>query len=164
MIKAVIFDLDGTLIHLPIDYEKLFQEFSKIMKNVNVRPLTKAVPRLDEETKRRLFDVWDDVELSALANMTINNKGILIYNRFVDKPKALVTMQGRALVEAVLKRLGLSFNVVVTRENALDRVEQLKNAAKRLKIRLHSTLFVGDMEGDFLAAKKVGCQFLKVEG
>jgi len=43
LIEAIIFDLDGTSIHLPTEYEKLFQELSEIMKTVNVRPLTKTV-------------------------------------------------------------------------------------------------------------------------
>jgi beta-phosphoglucomutase-like phosphatase (HAD superfamily) len=57
LIESVIFDLDGTLINLPINYEKLFEEFSKTMKTANVRPLTKIIPKLDEKTKKKLFEV-----------------------------------------------------------------------------------------------------------
>ena len=162
MIESVIFDLDGTLINLPINYEKLFEEFSKTMKTANVRPLTKIIPKLDEKTKKKLFEVWDKAELEALANMTVNGGGIALYKKFLDKPKVIVTMQGKALVQKVLESLDLSFNFVITREYCLDRAEQLKIAAEKLSTSVQNILFIGNIDDDFLAAKTVGCQFLRV--
>jgi len=163
LIKAVIFDLDGTLIHLPIDYEKLFQEFGKIMETADVRPLAKTISKLDEKTKKKIFEAWDNTELAALADATVNDEGISLYKKFSEKPRALVTMQGKALVQIMLERLGLSFNFVITREYCLNRVEQLKIAAAKLRAQLQNILFIGNIDDDFLAAKKVGCQFLRVE-
>lgn len=162
MIEAVIFDLDGTLIHLPIDYERLFQEFSKIMKTDEVHPLTKTISRLDEKTREKLFEVWDNAELAALTEMTVNDEGMSLYKKFHEKPRALVTMQGEAFVRNVLERLGLSFNFVVTREHCLNRAEQLKIAAEKLKTSFENILFIGNTNDDFLAARNVGCQFLRV--
>lgn len=163
MIKAVIFDLDGTLIHLPIDYERLFREFGRIMKTADVRPLAKTISKLDEKTKKKVFEVWDNAELAALADMKVNDEGFALYKKFSEKPRALVTMQGKALVQNVLERLGLSFNFVVTREYCLNRVEQLKIAAEKLGAQFQNILFIGNIDDDFLAAEKVGCQFLRVE-
>lgn len=162
MIKAAIFDLDGTLVHLPINYEALFEEFSKIAKRENIRPLTKTIPTLDEETRKRIFEVWDDAELATLPKITTNEEGLAFYEKFCKEPKALVTMQGKAFVNNVLERFSLSFNAISTREDSLDRVEQLKTAAQKLDVQLHNVLFVGNEENDQLAAKEVGCQFLKV--
>ena len=72
-------------------------------------------------------------------------------------------MQGRTIVKTILEKLGLSFNVIVTREDSLNRVAQLQNAAKKLKTQVQSLLFVGNTENDFLAAEKVGCQFLRIK-
>jgi HAD superfamily hydrolase (TIGR01549 family) len=162
LIEAVIFDLDGTLIHLPINYESLFQEFGRIMKTRDVRPLTKTIPRLDERTRKRIFKVWDRAELETLAHITVSHEGMALYREFVDKPKALVTMQGKALVQKVTERLGLSFDHVITREYSLDRVRQLKTAVKELRASPLHTLLVGDTDEDFSAAQKTGCQFLRV--
>jgi len=162
LIDAIIFDLDGTLIHLPIDYEKLFQEFSKIMNPTNVRPLTKTISELDKNTKKKVFDIWDKTELKVSTKMTVNTEGIAQYKKFSKKPKALVTMQGKALVQIVVKHLGLSFNFVITRETCLDRVEQLMIAAKKLGALTRNILFIGNTDEDLLAAKTVGCQFLRV--
>ena len=162
MIEAVIFDLDGTLINLPINYDKLFEQIENITKTDYVGPLTVAVSKLDEKTRKKVFKAWDQAELKALAEMTINDEGLAIYKKFTGKPKALVTMQGKALAKAVLMRLKLSFNVVVTRENSLDRIEQLEYATQKLRTRAKKTLFVGNTPGDSSAAANVGCQFRKV--
>jgi len=162
VIEAVIFDLDGTLIHLPIDYDRLFQEFAKIMKTDNVRPLTKTICRLDEKTRKQLFKTWDRAEIEAQAGMKTNDEGISLYKKYSEKPKVLVTMQGKALVKTVLERFGLSFNLVITRENCLDRAEQLKTAAEKLKTPLQNILFIGNTDEDRLTANMVSCQFLRV--
>jgi HAD superfamily hydrolase (TIGR01549 family) len=163
LIEAVIFDLDGTLIHLPIDYEELFREFKKIMQVDNIQPLVDAVSRLDKKTRGQVFRVWDNAELAAAAKMTVNEEGMKIYKKFSQKPKALVTMQGRTIVKNILAQLRLSFNVIVTREDSLNRTEQLKNAAEKLKTQFQSILFVGNTENDSLAAEKIGCQFLRIK-
>ena len=163
MIEAVIFDLDGTLVDLPIDYEKLFREFSRIIGTDDVHPVTKTILGLDEKTRKRIFDVWDRAESAALENRTVKEKGMVLYRKFSAKPKALVTLQGKALTKSVLESLSLCFNFVVTREDSVDRVEQLKIATKELGVNARDILFIGNTEGDLGAAGSLGCQFLRVE-
>ena len=163
MINAVVFDLDGTLINLPVDYDELFQEFSKVAKGKNIRPLTKILPKLEETVRKRIFAIWNKAESEAFTNATINTKGMALYEKFRTEPKALVTMQGKLLVQKFLNNFSLSFDFVITRENSLDRVEQLKIAAEKLKVPFENMLFIGNTDDDLSAAKKLGCQFLKVE-
>ncbi len=131
MISAVTFDLDGTLINLPIDYDKLFQEFRKVTKGKNARPLTKTIPKLDENAKKKIFEIWDKMESEAFKHLTINAEGMALYEKFKTEPKALVTMQGKLLVQKFLNRFSLSFDYIITREQSLDRIEQLKIAAEK---------------------------------
>jgi HAD superfamily hydrolase (TIGR01549 family) len=162
LIDAVVFDLDGTLVNLPINYEELFQEFSKIMNKEDIHPVTETISRLDEETRKKIFAVWSKAENAALKDMTINDEGMALYKRHLTKPKALVTMQGRELIPRILKPLDLSFDVIVTREDSLDRVDQLRTAAQNLNVQFQNLLFIGNTEGDLLAAEKVKCQFQRV--
>jgi HAD superfamily hydrolase (TIGR01549 family) len=161
--EAVIFDLDGTLIDLPIDYEKLFREFSETAKIDGVHPVTKIVSQLDEKTRKKVFKIWDKTEASAWKEGTVKREGMTLYEKFSREPKALVTMQGKTLVQKTIKSLKLSFDVVVTREDGLDRTEQLKIAARKLGVSLRDILFIGNTEGDSAAAKNVECRFLRVE-
>jgi len=162
LIRAVVFDLDGTLINLPINYDRLFQEFAKIMKTKEVRPITATVAKLDERTKKKVFKVWESIELDALEEIAINDEGMALYKKFADKPRALVTMQGRTLTQNAFESFGLSFDCVVTREDSLSRNEQLRMAASGLKSSLKDTLFIGNTDEDANSAEETGCQFLRV--
>ena len=163
MIKAVIFDLDGTLIHLLVNYERLIQEFEKIAHAESFHPLLEAVSKLDEATRGQVFKIWDLAELTAAPRITVNQEGMRLYDFFAKKSKALVTMQGKALVTAILEKLGLTFDVVLTREDSLNRAEQLKLAAQKLSAKLENVLFVGNSENDAAAAKQVMCRFQRMK-
>ena len=162
MIEAVIFDLDGTLVHLPVNYERLIQEFEKVAQTESFHPLLEGVSKLDEVARGQVFKIWDLAELAASTGMTVNQQGMRIYSFFATKPKALVTMQGKVVVNAILEKLRLTFDVILTREDSLNRAEQLKLAAEKLDASFGDVLFVGNSENDALAAKQVTCSFQKV--
>ena len=163
MIEAVVFDLDGTLVRLPIDYDRLFEEFSRIMRISNVRPIVDTVSRVNEKTRELVFAAWEKAELAVFNEISANEEGMKLYRAHADKRKALVTLQGTAVVEAILRQFGLSFDVVVTREDALFRVDQLAKAVGKLNVPISNVLFVGNTDGDAAAAEKVGCTFLRVK-
>ena len=163
MIEAVIFDLDGTLIHLPLDYDKLFLEIRRILGTDNVRPLLKVLAMANASERKRIFKVWDDIELETLPHVTSVDEGMKLYREYARKPIALVTMQGAAFVQVVLRKLELSFNAIATREDGLDRVKQLELVRRKLELQFGSILFVGNKDYDQAAADEVKCQFRKVE-
>jgi len=161
--RAVVFDLDGTLVTLPINYEKLFQEVRERAKISDVHPITKTIAKLDVKTKGEIFKIWDKLEAIAWQQGRVKKAGISLYDKFSKEPKALVTMQGKFLTRNIVDFLKLSFDVVVTREDSLDRVEQLRIAARKLSVSPKDVLFIGNTEGDSVAAKTVESQFLRVE-
>ena len=163
MTRAVVFDLDGTLVNLPINYEKLFQEIREIAKIKDVKPITKTISKLDAKTKGEIFKVWDKLEAIAWQQGTVKKAGISLYRKFAKEPKALVTMQGKTLTRNIIDSLKLSFDVIVTREDSLDRAEQLRIATRALSVSPKDVLFIGNTEGDSVAAKNVESQFLRVE-
>ena len=163
MTRVVVFDLDGTLVNLPIDYEKLFQEVRERAKISDVHPITSTISKLDAKSRGEIFKVWDKLEAIAWQQGTVKKTGITLYHKFSKEPKALVTMQGKTLTRNILDSLKLSFDVIVTREDSLDRAEQLRIAAHALSVSLKDVLFIGNTEGDAVAAETVESQFLRVE-
>ena len=115
MTEAVVFDLDGTLVDIPIDYEKLFAEFKTIMQTENIRPLAEVISKTDAATRETLFETWEKAELDVLNQVSVKAEGSKIYQAHKSKRKALVTLQGRAIADAILSRFNLSFEVIVTR-------------------------------------------------
>lgn len=162
MIEALIFDLDGTLVNLPINYDSLLNEIKLIMHVEKVRPVAEVVSKADESTKKRIFEVWDKAEATCLPDITINEEGISLYKDFSSRPKILVTLQGEKAVSFIIEKFSFSFFTIITREVSLSRVDQLKKAVAELKVPVQSILFVGDSENDAVAAKDVGCLFHKV--
>src|SRR3972149_6490879 len=69
--RAVVFDLDGTLVNLPIDYEKLFQEVRERAKISDAHPITKTISKLDAKTKGEIFKIWDKLEATAWQQGTV---------------------------------------------------------------------------------------------
>lgn len=162
MIEAAVFDLDGTLVTLPMDYQALYGKFKKITGKTTIRPITKTVDALNPSLKKKVFTAWTRTELRILPRMAIVAEGMTLYRQYVDKQRALVTMQGKKTVEKILTMLNISFSVIVTREDSLDRTTQVKMAIEKLRLKPENVIVIGDRETDRTAAEKNGCKFKKV--
>ena len=162
MIDGVIFDLEGTLVKLPIDYEALYEEIKKELKLSRVKPLTKTVRTLDSKSRKTVYALWEHAELKALPTVSPNEEGIKIYEKHSNKPIALVTMQGKTVVRKILDHFDLSFNVIITREDEIDRASQIMKAIHELSLEPRRVLVVGDRHSDEIAAKQIGCNFVQV--
>jgi len=162
-IKLVIFDLDGTLVHLPVKYEKLREEISRILGINKVDSILAALANLDGDLKMKIFDIWSWLELEALPDLREIDEGIRIYNRFYGKIRCLVTLQGKMVVDRILEKTGLSFDYIVTRENSLSRSEQIRMVIEKFKVDPREILVVGDRESDREAAERFGCKLILVK-
>jgi len=161
---AFIFDLDGTLVDLPLNYWAMFGDFKRIMGVEEVRPILKTVAEItDFQTRKRVFDTWERYEMEALPKTIVHDEGMRIYRAHAGEPKALVTMQSRKVTKEIMDKFKLEFKAVFTREDSFSRTEQLKMAAAQLKVNMRDVLFVGNMDNDAEAAKAVGSQFRRVK-
>ena len=161
--SAYIFDLDGTLFTIPVDWLKVREEvgkmsgapvgevpiFLKVEQLVSVRP----------SIRETLFAMLDRHELEAAPSATPMSGAIELLSHVSKVAKmGLVTMQGSAACDKVLGRhhLGELFDVLVTREDSLDRAAQLRIALQAMASSPKDTLFTGDRLNDVLCGRKAG--------
>lgn len=160
---AYVFDLDGTLFTIPVDWVKARKEVGKLVGApfgdapmfLEVEQLVSVRPSMRET----LFAMLDLHELKAVAEATPVSGAVELLSYLSKVAKlGLVTMQGTAAVDKILSRhhLGELFDVVVTREDSLDRVAQLRIALQSLASSPKNTLFTGDRLNDIVCGKRVG--------
>ncbi|MDD1776863.1 MAG: HAD hydrolase-like protein [Candidatus Helarchaeota archaeon] len=163
MIKTLIFDLDGTLVNLNLNTEKLVLELQALLgTKLESGPLLESVISYTEENSKLRKKAWaiiDRVEKESIANLQIFPETISVLNEIKGKTYglALVTLQGQKATALVLRKLALThfFNPIITRENSHLRSHQLELVLNSLNISRDEVLFVGDRLNDLQEARKV---------
>jgi phosphoglycolate phosphatase len=160
---AFVFDLDGTLFDLPVDWKAVRQDLYGLtgvrMEEMSIFKVIRELTLSNPVLRAKLFAAIDARELPA-AELAKPIPGALelIPMLAARAGVALVTMQGRQACAKVLERYGLlgRFRVVLTREDSLERSEQLLAACRALETHPADALFVGDKRSDLEAGREVG--------
>ncbi len=161
--SAFIFDLDGTLANIPVDWQLVRLElratlkteepfsplFGSLLKLLNERPEARGI----------VFSLIDRHETAALPNSSLIEGVEETLSKLSEGAVlSLVTMQGRRACEGILTMFSLSrfFRHFITREDSLERSKQLRMAMARLNAKRDEVLFVGDRLHDVRSAREVG--------
>ncbi len=168
-LKALITDMDGTLVDLGIDWDKLREKVRKEMGwDHPLKPLGESIARVarNEEEAKKAFSIVEEEEYKAAFNAKRDEELVKLLRSLREKgfKLALVTMQSLRSTKIVLTRLGVFelFDVVVTRDVTVDRALQIQTAMRKLNIIQDEAVFIGDTPRDYEAAKKVGIKFISV--
>ncbi|MDV3276963.1 MAG: HAD hydrolase-like protein [Nitrososphaerales archaeon] len=161
--RSYIFDLDGTLFSIPVDWAGVRREISALVgEDFSDTPLFLKLQQLAASKpgmRERLLSVIDSYELRAVGSAkAMPGASELLYSLFEVARIALVTLQGKKACGEILQKHKLDdlFEAVVTREDSMDRSEQLLIALNRLGAEARATLFTGDRLNDVVCARKVG--------
>jgi HAD superfamily hydrolase (TIGR01549 family) len=170
MIKGLIFDLDGTLIKLPIRNELLLNNLRKFFDTTDeFKPLIPSIVKKSQGDRIKLknaFNLICDEELVAANNFELIDNAIQILNYFKSKNYTigLVTMQCRKAVEKILSSIKIYeiFSSIITRDENYDRLEQIKKMFEALNLSPKEVLMIGDRIHDVESAHKAGCKAVLV--
>ena len=165
MTKGIIFDLDGTLIQLPVNYDIIqnnLKEFFNTSKNL--KPLIPTIIKLSKNDQNKIitsFNLICKEEILASKNFKIMTDAVEILKFLKSKNLilCLVTMQCKNALEKILQKMDVLdlFDSIISRDDSYDRFEQIQNSLKNIHLESSNVLVVGDRIHDVESAKKAGC-------
>jgi HAD superfamily hydrolase (TIGR01549 family) len=166
MIKGIVFDLDGTLIRLPIRYDVIFEKLQNLFDTQDdFKPLIPTIiEKANNDTKlvQQAFDLICKEETLAANNFKVIDGAIEVLDYFKNKNYSLglITMQCRKAVKTIFLKIKISENVfsnIITRDEFHDRFTQIKNMIEFFALSPSEVLMIGDRIHDIDSAKKAGC-------
>jgi len=115
MLKAIIFDMDGTITKPYIDWKALRAEIGVPSEQMIIH----YIKALRGEAKHKAEQILIRRENEAAAHSELNEgaRELLSYLRKNDVSTALVTNNCRSSVDTVLKKHNLAFDLILTRED-----------------------------------------------
>jgi HAD superfamily hydrolase (TIGR01509 family) len=159
-IRAVLFDMDGTLTVPHIDWKRLRARVG-VPEGAGIMEHIYALPEADAE---RADAIVREVEMEA-ALASVANEGLAELFEGLDQlplQLALITNNHREAMEHVVTTFGLRFDVMLSREDALLKPapDLLLLALERLEVAAEETVFVGDGRYDRVASKAAGVAYI----
>lgn len=164
-IRMVIFDLDGTLVHLPTDYAAVADRLAGIFKtDAKFSPMIPTILEAAGADASKAKDALDMIcryEVAAIPAMTPMRgaKSVVEGLRERGLTVCMVTMQCRAAALSILERLGVArfFSSVITRDESLERLDQIRRTLDATGTDPARAMVVGDTRYDMECAKSAGC-------
>ncbi len=153
--KAIIFDIDGTLVHLPIAWDKVLKELMNL-GITNAKSFLAIISKYHgTDIFHKINKIVENEELKAIEKMIILDNSPAYIKELCSRYKiGFVTMQSRMVAERILQLLGLDKcnYALLTREDAGTRIEQISRIIKILGVEPDEALFFGDKVIDAIAA------------
>jgi len=163
-IKAVIFDLDGTLTEPFFNFDAIREEMGL---SSDAGPILEVMSGMGSEERERAEQILHEHEQRAVDESRLNSgaketlsklreQGILI---------GILTRNRRKNVEAIASRHGLEFDGVVDREDGPVKPDAfgVKHLCAKFGVRPEETLMVGDYLFDLLCARSAGAVAVLLE-
>jgi len=156
-IKAVIFDLDGTITQPFFDFEAIREEMGL---DKDAGPILEAMEKMSESEKRRIEGILEYHEKKAVAESKLNDGAReVLENLFkAEIPVGILTRNKRTNAMAVAEKHCLRFDEIVDRDDGPVKPDAfgVLELCRRFGVRPQETLVVGDYVFDLLSAKAAG--------
>ncbi len=156
-IKAVIFDLDGTITRPFFDFDAIRQEMGLPPDS---GPILELMARMTPVERKRTQDILTSHENRAVNESTLNDYAAetLSALRQKDISIGILTRNRRANAEAIARKHNLTFDAIVDRDAGPVKPDAfgVLKLCRQFGAAPAETLVVGDYLYDMLSAKAAG--------
>jgi HAD superfamily hydrolase (TIGR01509 family) len=154
-LKCLIFDLDGTIVDVPYDWDKIKAELK-----TQGRPILHYLHNLTEPEKSEKWKILEKYEDEATRKAELK-QGMHELLDLLSKngiKKVVVTNNSRKNVVYLLSKFQLSFDYVISRESGLWKPSgaPFLKVMKKLGLKREECSVVGDSHFDVKAANEAG--------
>jgi len=149
------FDLDGTLVRLPIDWRVVESNIEKISRGQTRSFLGFLARFYNTREFWEIHQLVERLELEAVEKLEVlDHADVVVRDASKYFEIAIVTMQSRYVCRIILRKLGLENLVkyIVARDDAGTRVDQLRQLLSIAGKTPRETIFVGDKVLDAFSA------------
>ncbi len=156
-IKAVIFDLDGTITRPFFDFDAIREEMGLAPDS---GPILEIMEKMSPDQRKRTQDILTFHENRAVAESTLNDgaRETLDALRQKDISIGILTRNKRCNAEAIARKHNLTFDAIVDREDGPVKPDAfgVLRLCEQFATTPAETLVVGDYLFDLLSAKAAG--------
>lgn len=155
MFKTVIFDLDGTILDSKYDWKKIRAELG--LEERSILDHLYSLSDKERDKKERLLKKHEMIATSN-AELFPDVKEVLITLKQMNINAGLSTNNSRENTEFILKKHGLKFDEIVTRDDGIwkPNKEPIIFLMRKFHSKPFETLVVGDSDYDIISARAAG--------
>lgn len=163
-VKGIIFDLDGTLVRLPIDWRRVLNTIEQIL-GVKIKSLIGLYTEIwGTKTYEVISRKVEEFEMDSLDKMEILDDSPRLLKELSTKYLVgLTTFQSKKVARKILEKIGVEKIVMATRDDAPTRVGQISLVISSTSLGPRDFLVIGDRLNDVYSALKVGCNAVLVD-
>jgi len=156
-VKAVIFDLDGTITEPFFDFDAIREEMGL---DKNAGPILEAMEKMTPDQRRCAEQILDCHEQKAVreSKLNVGARKTLGALRKAGIRIGILTRNKRSNVLAVAKKHGLKFDAVVDRDDGPVKPDGfgVLRLCEQFGVKPQETLVVGDYLFDLVCARAAG--------
>jgi phosphoglycolate phosphatase len=162
--KVLVSDLDGTLIHVPVNWSEVKEALSRVLKSEvgSIFETLRDARARDEGLFRELSRLVEEYEVNSMKDLKElrGSRKLLKFLKDHGVKVAIVTLQSEGSLKKALEVSGLApyVDVYVTRDEELDRARQIRMALQKLGAEMgqDAIVFMGDRPSDLDAGRRLG--------
>ena len=163
-IRGIIFDLDGTLVHLPIDWRRVLNTIEEML-GTKIESLIGLYAEIwGTKTYEAVSRKVEEFEIESLDKMEILDDSPRLLKSLSTKYFiGLVTFQSRKVARKIIERIGIDEVMMATRDDSPTRADQISLVISSTTLNPRDFLVVGDRLNDVYSALRVGCNAVLVD-